>query len=475
MIPTVSGLLIAIIGCFLYFRPPVQMLVFGCVCTLFPAAAAIDLPSLGGSSIPPAMMALGFLALRLLKRDVWASVSPSIGLARTAWLVVFCGYCAATALVLPRLFAGRINLIPMGQAGLGFVPLHVTPQNITQAFYMLGTAFAAFAAAAFAVREGTVDSVVKAFVVITWLQVVTGVADVAFSAAHIQNGFAWARTGSYAQLDQGVGSLHRIAGMTSEPSVYAALGAVYFIFMCELWLRRIASKRTGPAALAMLALLILSTSSSAYIAVGAYAATLIARALVFPNSMSLDRAVILLSVSTLGIMAGLALALAKPGAAAEFGNTLADMTVRKSQSKSGIERGLWAQQGIDAMKFTHGIGVGVGSFRSSSLFTAILGSVGPAGLVVFLGFCLQVLKLGRRTSYAAAVDARIGAGAAAGWTAVITLAPAAVTWAGADPGILFAIMAGLSLGWRSGVVVPTATRRAQWTGGTAQERTPSAA
>ena len=165
MIPTVSGLLVILIGAFLYFKPPIQTLVFGCVCTLFPAAAAIDLPVLGGSSIPPAMLALGFLALRLMRKDVWRSPAVSLGLTRNAWLITFCVYAAITAFLLPRLFAGRINLIPMGRAGLGFVPLRVTAQNTTQAFYMLGTAFASFAATAFATRKNSVNVIVSAFVV----------------------------------------------------------------------------------------------------------------------------------------------------------------------------------------------------------------------------------------------------------------------------------------------------------------------
>lgn len=452
MIPTVSGLLVILVGAFLYFKPPIQTLVFSCVCTLFPAAAAIDLPALGGSSIPPAMLALGFLALRLTRKDVWRSPAVSLGLTRNAWLITFCVYAAVTAFLLPRLFAGRINLIPMGRSGLGFVPLRVTAQNTTQAVYMLGTAFASFAATAFATRKNSVDVIVSAFVVITWVHVGSGVADLLFSAAHIRGAFEFARTGSYAQLDQGVGAFHRISAMTPEPSVYAALGATYFFFNCELWLRRISARRTGPAAIAMLGMLLLSTSSTAYIALGAYIVVLASRALVFPSSLSFDRVIVIVAVTVLGLMGGLGLMILKPSLAADFTNTIADMTVRKGASKSGAERGLWAKQGIDAVRASHGLGVGVGSFRSSSLFTAILGSVGPAGLLIFIGFCLQFARLARRSTYQSRIDDRTGAGAAAGWTALLSLAPAAFTWASADPGILFALMAGLSLGWRSGVV-----------------------
>ena len=465
MIPTPTGLLFAAFGFYLLTRPPLAMLVFICVCTLFPAAAAFDLPALGGSSIPPAMMALGFLAIRLLRRDVMRSPGPILSLEKNAWLLVFCIYCAATAWLLPRLFSGRIDLIPMGQAGLGFQPLHVTAQNTTQAVYMLGTAFAAVAATALSTRYGSPIVLIKALVVITWVHVLTGVADLIFSAVHLEGVFDLVRTGAYAQLDQAEGGFHRISGMCSEPSVYASLGSAYFAFMSELWLRRISPRRTGPAALAMLCLLVLSTSSTAYVAVAAYVVILLGRTLVSPSSMTVDRAITIVGVGFLGLVVALVLLLVHPSLAASFGDVLADMTIRKGQSSSGLERGLWAKQGWDAMKITHGLGVGVGSFRSSSIITAIIGSVGPAGLVVFLGYCLQVAKLGRRTTYAVDVQLRSAAGAAAGWTALVTLVPALAIWATADPGIIFALMAGLSLGWRSQVVaLPTGRELIQMRG-----------
>jgi hypothetical protein len=41
----------------------------------------------------------------------------------------------------------------------------------------------------------------------------------------------------------------------------------------------------------------------------------------------------------------------------------------------------------------------------------------------------------------------------------MTLAPAALSWPSADPGLLFALMAGLSLGWRSGLIALPAAKR----------------
>jgi len=459
MIPTITGFLICLIGAYLLFRPKIEMLAFVFFCTLLPAASAIDLPALGNSSIPPAMLSLAFLALQMIRSGAWRG--PEMGLAATknAWLILYCLYCAVTALVLPRMFAGLINLIPMGHSGLGFVPLSVTPQNTTQAVYLLGTGFSAVGATLFSTRKDSSLTIVTALVVVTWIHAVTGILDLALNAAHISGAFDFARTGAYAQLDQGVGGFHRISALCPEPSVYAALGATYCVFMCELWLRGISSRLTGPTALIMAIMLALSTSSTAYVFILFYCIVLLVRAVIVRGSISFRRASSMIAIMVAGLVVALAVMLVKPNLANDIAAAIAELTVGKAQSQSGIERGLWAKQGLDAMVFTHGLGVGVGSFRSSSLITAILGSVGPAGLIVLLGYCAQVGKFGRRSTYVSQVDPRIGAGAAAGWTALMTLAPAALGWPSADPGLLFALMAGLSLGWRSGLITLPATER----------------
>jgi hypothetical protein len=461
MIPTITGALICLIGAFLLFRPTIEMLGFSFFCTLLPAASAIDLPALGHSSIPPAMLSLAFLALQVVRSRAWRGPAVGLAVTKNAWLILYCLYGAITALVLPRMFAGLINLIPMSQSGLGFVPLRVTAQNTTQAAYLLGTGFGAVCATLFSTQRNSPQAIVMTLVVVTWIHVLTGLLDVGFNALHIQGTFNFARTGAYAQLDEGIGGFHRISGLCSEPSVYAMLGATYFVFMCELWLRGISPKQTGPAALIMVIMLAMSTSSTAYVFIPCYGAVLLARAVIVRGAIRFRDAGLILGIVVAGLVIVLTVMLLNPHLASQVATTLTDLTISKTQSQSGIERGAWAKQGLDAMVFSHGLGVGVGSFRSSSLFTAILGSVGPAGLIVFLGYCAQVAKFGRRSSYVSQIDPRMGAGAAAGWTALMTLAPAAVSWQSADPGLPFALMAGLSLGWRSGLItLPAAERTA---------------
>jgi hypothetical protein len=459
MIPTITGFLICLIGVYLLFRPTIQMLSFAFFCTLLPAASAIDLPALGHSSIPPSMLSLAFLALRAIGSGDWRGQQMGLAITKNAWLILYCLYGAVTALVLPRMFAGLINLIPLGSAGLGFMPLAVTAQNTTQAIYLLGTGFGAICGTLFSTQKDSSATIVKTMVVVTWIHLLTGLLDVVLNAAHIQGAFDFARTGSYAQLDQTVGEFHRISALCPEPSAYAALGATYFVFMCELWLRSISPKLTGPAALIMVIMLALSTSSTAYIFIVCYGAVLLARALIVPGSISFRHAGLIVAITVVGLLVSLAVMIVSPTLAKDVATTVSEMTVGKAQSQSGIERGLWAKQGIDAMVFSHGLGVGIGSFRSSSLVTAILGSIGPAGLIVLMGYCAQVIKFGRRSTYLSRVEPRIGVGAAAGWTALMTLIPEAFGAPSADPGLLFALMAGLALGWRSGLITMTAAER----------------
>jgi hypothetical protein len=122
------------------------------VSTLLEGSAAILLPALGGSSIPPGQFALLFVFLRI--------IAPTGGLygyfpdavRANAWLLCFCLYGIAMSYIGPRLFAGSINVFPMRpDPALGLfytTPLRPTSQNLTGGIYMLGTLLMALAACA---------------------------------------------------------------------------------------------------------------------------------------------------------------------------------------------------------------------------------------------------------------------------------------------------------------------------------------
>jgi hypothetical protein len=170
--------------------------------------------------------------------------------------------------------------------------------------------------------------------------------------------------------------------------------------------------------------------------------------ILMPNAFSLTTMGWILGSVLVGSIGFLTLALFSPAVYAEFSSLLHVMTVGKAQSSSGVERGIWARQGLDAFTVSHGLGVGVGSFRSSSIVTAIVGSVGVFGVVTFAGHWWRVFRPLSFATYRMRQDGVAGVGAAAAWAAAIGILPSFVSAPSADPGVLFGFFSGLALGWR---------------------------
>jgi hypothetical protein len=116
------------------------------------------------------------------------------------------------------------------------------------------------------------------------------------------------------------------------------------------------------------------------------------------------------------------------------------LTVGKLGSSSATERLGWAQQGWDAFKLSSGLGVGVGSFRSSSLAMALIGSVGILGCTAFI---LQMARIAwpRIQTGVLEVDALT---ATAQWTSLLSLLPLFISGSTPDPALIFGVFAGVA-------------------------------
>jgi hypothetical protein len=361
--------------------------------------------------------------------------------------MIYCIYGAVTAFLLPKIFAHQIEVAPMGTAHLGAQPLAFSSQNITTAFYLLGTGFAAIAASMVGQDERSPRIIVSTFILVTWVHVFSGLADLGLSLVHQEGLLNVFRNAHYAQLDQTISSVHRIGGIMPEPSAYAAYGAVLLALMGEFWMRGIEVKRTGPAALAMLVLLLLTTSSTGYVAVGVYGFTLVFRILFIPGASSTPKAAIVALLTLIVVGGILGLFLFKPEVADKAFDVLRQSTVAKADSSSGEERATWARQGLKAFSASHGLGVGAGSFRSSGLPTAVIGSTGIIGSVLFFAYLLWVTKLWRPSTYRIRLDPVRAIGAAAEWAALISIVTSSIASPSPDPGALFAVLAGLAVVW----------------------------
>jgi hypothetical protein len=247
----------------------------------------------------------------------------------------------------------------------------------------------------------------------------------------------------------------RMNGIHPEPSSFAGFGYVWFLFMAECWYRGVMPKVTGWVAFCMGLTLAASTSSTAYLGLGAYLFILALRTVFIPDGVSSAKLIRLGGVALgLSVVACLALLLL-PTLVATATDVFTSMTVGKKGSDSALQRAFWAKQGVNAFRASWGLGIGPGSFRSSSLPTAVIGAMGLFGGTMFTLYVLYVLKPWRASTYNRIRSGNDAIGVSAAWTAVCMLIPASVVSPTADPGGDFAIFAGAALALR----LPAGRRR----------------
>lgn len=447
MIPTFFGLLTLLLGAWLLRRnDPLVITCWMLVLGLFNAsAAAIG----GGSSIPPARFFLFILLVSvfLAVRNRASLIGEAV--VANAPLLLFCAYGFIGAFTLPKIFAFQMEVVPMRATGLRNIfdayPLYFSMQNITTAIYLLGTGLTAVLAYTAARLSEDVTPVIKAGIAIALVHAITGILGVVLAGTPWDSFVDLLRNGTYAQLRQQAGSIVRISGITAEPSVFAAFGMVWLIFALELWLRNVQPRLTGFAALLLAAVLLASTSSTAYVAIAGYGLILAARFLMFPSYLRGDKVLVMVMAASVMAVVAIGVLVFAQGFARQVSDILDAMLWNKSASMSGQQRQFWAMQGLEAFSVSMGLGIGPGSFRSSSLATAIIGSMGVIGVVTFVWYCATLILPRHRASDGPADPTRSAVAAAATWAALAGLIPPLISGASPDPGMEFAALAGLAL------------------------------
>ncbi|NMN06385.1 MULTISPECIES: hypothetical protein [unclassified Novosphingobium] len=471
MILTFIGAIQVLFGLGLFLAGSIEaMFAFLLVSALFGGSAAIVLPMLGGSSIPPVQFALAFMALRLLVPG--AGHGAAVGQAARAniWLATFILYGAALAFIGPRLFAGQIDVTPMrGKVEARYIsmrsyiystrPLGFSTQNITTTVYLVGTLLTAMAAHVVCSGERGRRVFVRTMAIAGLVHAIIGFVSVVAKGTPVDTVLALFRNGSYAQLDHSYRGFVRMAGLWPEASGFAWFGINWFVFLFECWMRRVDTRYTGPAAFLLAAALLCSTATTAYVGLGLYAAMVLARSLLLPGAMPADRALIIAGAGLAMVVLITGMMIAHPALVNEATDLLRHMTVDKGQSLSGEQRGFWAWQGWHAFVETHGIGIGPGSFRSSSLATAILGCTGLIGATAMIVHLVSAFKPTRLSTYVPSPDQALSTGAACAWAAVIDALVASLSSPTCDPGTDFAILTGAALALR-----PIVPRLTPWRG-----------
>jgi hypothetical protein len=184
------------------------------------------------------------------------------------------------------------------------------------------------------------------------------------------------------------------------------------------------------------------------VALAAYFAFFILRLAIMPNmAEGLRVRQFVVMAFSMVFLAACAL-LVIPELLARITEMVLEMTVAKSGSSSGQQRFFWAMQGWKLFKASYGLGVGAGSFRSSSLLMAMIGSTGVIGVASFVAYLYSVFQPMRRSSFGRSEDLAHTIGGAFATAALVSLVTPFIAGSSPDLGANFAFLSGAALALR---------------------------
>lgn len=387
-------LIVLVILGVLFFLSGRGLLNFAFFLLSFGTLAAVPPEFIGGTTILASSAAFMLVAARqfMVKDQPQKIIAGLIDYRALGPLTLFSVIAVVGAFTLPRAFGENVMVYPMRGAieGSFAVPLAPSSSNFNQSLNLVADLMVAGAIFGMSRISGFTSKIKDALIWGGIGIVVTGFADLIGSNIGLTPVLELFRTASYVMMDEDqVNGVRRVIGMMSEASSFGALsvtigGALLF--------SRYAYDRTKrfvvvyPLAVMCLLFVVISTSSSAYGALGVlgllHLADLAWRA-VFTSPD--QRGEVMLEIAGAVVFGVLVLAIVIGW---ETGRDQAkafldQIIFNKQLSGSARERNSWTNQGLEAFKATFGIGVGVGSVRTSNFFVNILASTGVAGAIVF--------------------------------------------------------------------------------------------
>ena len=314
------------------------------------------------------------------------------------WLVAL-----VTAFFMPRLFAWEVIIIPV-RLTLATVgePLIPSPQNFSQLAYLTISVFATLAFARTLRAAEQRQHALQAMCLGATMVVMTGLLDYMAQYVALDGVLQPFRTATYALMTevQILGN-KRVVGLMPEAS---AFGSLCLSFLCLLYFFRpaIASRwlrlRVVPLLIYALVMLIgLSTSSSAYVGLSMFALVAVIEWLWKNGRKSgtsfANRSLGFETWSALAALTGLAvIVMFKPSLLDPVVGMINESVLQKMQSSSYEERSLWTAVGWQALVDTWGLGVGVGGTRTSNFAAAVFSNTGVIGGLLYFAFVLQSLR-----------------------------------------------------------------------------------
>lgn len=299
-------------------------------------------------------------------------------------LLLFWAWASASAVIMPFVFRGMLVLDPSADIEIfGDFPvtsLHFSFGNVVQIVWLTVN----LGAILFAARFGNWEEVRKA------LRLAVGIALTIILVQFVLSQFGyqfpeWLFHSNPGQHQAMLGDYDRPNGSFSEPSIAGVLvtsvtlGALArFLNGGSIWLF---------AATLICTLLVRSAGSLLALAVGC----LILGVVYFPTRkfdlLSLSAARKRYAILALFCLTGIAFVFAAPS----INETLAANTVNKIDTASFISRTTADLAGLTVFRDTYGLGVGIGSIRTSGFLATLLATTG-LGALLFVWFAIRLAK-----------------------------------------------------------------------------------
>ena len=373
------------------FANEATCITFAVLFTLLGSTAAIALPALGGAAITPALLFLPFLVLhalfaRLRTREPYTLSRPGTLLA----ILVLWGLISA--IVMPRVLDGETQVIVLDRLSAKsprLYPLRPLPTNITQTVYVFGHLLCFLSMRMLLRAPKRLITFRNAVLLVAALNICGGLLNLLESALHLPSLLDYVRNAEgYAMaIEYSLGGLPRLHGTFPEASLFAYYSLPLFAFSLSLWTARAETRYSPLVCAGLLLMLLLSTSTTAYLGLFGYglyyAITELPRKRV-PKPLALMAA-----LAVLVLLATYALELELMQHLNRFVRaTLLD----KAASGSGQERAQWNAQAFRNFLDSYWVGVGLGSARASSFPLVLLSNLGLFGAVVFALFAWNVCR-----------------------------------------------------------------------------------
>jgi hypothetical protein len=392
--PAIVGWILILIG--LLPRSPLFLLYL-----FFAFGAFMSLNMLGASSVNlvPQSACAVFLVCKVLlsKGQLSRAVDAAIDPARLGLLFAFLLYALFSAYVMPRLFAHMVETVSMNTEVQWATLLEPTSANISQSGYMTASAGIALIFALSGEDSLFRRHYLRAFLAGCFVLIGTGVLDMGMAAAGLGSLLEPFRNAYALLVDVEVMGSKRVVGLMPEASSYgtacvAALG--YLVFLRPCFANPLLRNWLVPLAiLGLLAMAALSTSSAAYVGLAVFGVVFAAnwlRRAFSPDAPARNQLKWEAAIAFTGAITLLAVLTFVPHAMDPVNEMIDALVFKKSESSSYEERSMWTRVALQAFFATDGLGVGLGSARTSNWFVAILSNTGIIGAALLGGFILRL-------------------------------------------------------------------------------------